>query len=241
MTGLLVSVRDRVEAELALAAGADLIDLKEPAAGSLGAVSLPAMHDVAVWLAERRPLSVALGELATLDQQLPAAVPAQARYAKLGLADCAKLPDWEDRWRGACDRLPTGVAPVAVVYADWASALAPAPEQVLAAAARANLRVLLIDTYKKQSGSLLDLWPVHQLHRFAAAVRSARLKLVLGGSLNLANIPTALEFEPDYIAVRGAVCRPNRSGRLDPELLTQVRAAVCGNPLNALSHCRGNA
>jgi uncharacterized protein (UPF0264 family) len=238
MTGLLVSVRDRLEAELALAAGADLIDLKEPATGSLGAVSLAVMHEVAVWLTGRRPLSVALGELATLDPQLPGAVPAQARYAKFGLADCAHLPDWEDRWRRACDRLPAGVAPVAVVYADWAGAATPAPEQVLAAAVRANLRVLLVDTYHKQSGSLLDLWPIEELHQFAAAVRRQRLKLVLGGSLNLANIPAALEFEPDYIAVRGAVCRPNRTGRVDRELLTQVRAIVCGNPLNELSRWR---
>ncbi|HEY5311247.1 MAG TPA: (5-formylfuran-3-yl)methyl phosphate synthase [Pirellulales bacterium] len=238
MTGLLVSVRDRLEAELALAAGADLIDLKEPAAGSLGAVSLPVMHDVAVWLAGRRPLSVALGELATLDPRLPGAVPAHASYAKLGLAACAGRPDWEDGWRGACQRLPAGVAPVAVAYADWIQAAAPAPQQVLATAARANVRVLLLDTFHKQSGNLFDLWPLDELRLFAAAVRRQELKLVLGGSLNLATIPTALKLEPDYIAVRGAVCRPSRSGRLDPQLLSQVRAAVSSNAPNELARAR---
>ncbi|MEX0712176.1 MAG: (5-formylfuran-3-yl)methyl phosphate synthase, partial [Pirellulales bacterium] len=38
MTKLLVSVRSLAEARLALAAGVDLIDLKEPARGSLGAL-----------------------------------------------------------------------------------------------------------------------------------------------------------------------------------------------------------
>ncbi len=37
MTRLLVSVRSAAEAEIALSAGADLIDVKEPSRGSLGA------------------------------------------------------------------------------------------------------------------------------------------------------------------------------------------------------------
>ena len=231
MTGLLVSARDRPEAETALAAGADLIDLKEPASGSLGAVSLSVMHEVALWLTGRARLSVALGELATLEPHLPDSVPSQVSYAKLGLAACAGLPDWEDRWRRACDRLPAAVAPVAVAYADWVLAGAPSPRQVLAAAARCGVGVMLIDTHGKRAGGLFEHWPAQDLAQFAAAVRSQRLKLVLGGSLGLATIAPALELEPDYIAVRGAVCRPSRSGRLDPELLAQVRAAICGKPI----------
>ena len=36
MTGLLVSVRSAEEAEIALAGGANLIDIKEPSRGALG-------------------------------------------------------------------------------------------------------------------------------------------------------------------------------------------------------------
>jgi uncharacterized protein (UPF0264 family) len=43
MTGLLVSVRDAAEAADALAGGADLIDVKEPNAGSLGAAGHPTL------------------------------------------------------------------------------------------------------------------------------------------------------------------------------------------------------
>ena len=39
MTGLLVSVRSASEARVALAAGVDVIDVKEPNRGSLGAAS----------------------------------------------------------------------------------------------------------------------------------------------------------------------------------------------------------
>src|SRR5712691_8352699 len=47
MTKFLASVRDVSEAEIALAAGADIIDLKEPARGALGAVE-PAIIAAAV-------------------------------------------------------------------------------------------------------------------------------------------------------------------------------------------------
>jgi uncharacterized protein (UPF0264 family) len=85
---------------------------------------------------------------------------------------------------------------------------------------------------------LFDHWPAAELAEFATAVRDERLKLVLAGSLSMAAIPTALKLKPDYVAVRGAVCRPSRSGRLDPELLAQVRSAVDGLPAKRLSGSR---
>lgn len=223
MTGLLVSVRDLGEAETSLAAGADLIDLKEPSAGSLGAVSPQTMQAVAQWLAGRRPLSVALGELDSLDPDVPAQIPVEAAYAKLGLARCAGWPDWPVRWQATCRQMPLGVQPVAVVYADWITAASPEPREILAAAADRGAPVVLIDTFDKRSGNLFDVWPVDELKLFAAAVRKHGLKLVLGGSLNLPTIEKALELEPDYIAVRGAACRLDRNGRLDGELVARIR------------------
>ncbi len=56
MTGLLVSVRDAEEAADAVAAGADLIDVKEPRGGSLGATSPAVMAEVVRSVAGRRPV-----------------------------------------------------------------------------------------------------------------------------------------------------------------------------------------
>ena len=44
MTALLASVRSVAEAELALAGGADVIDLKDPSQGALGALPLSLIH-----------------------------------------------------------------------------------------------------------------------------------------------------------------------------------------------------
>ena len=63
MTRLLVSVRSLDEARVALEAGVDLIDLKEPARGPLGAVDLEVVEAVSQFVASRVPTSTALGEL----------------------------------------------------------------------------------------------------------------------------------------------------------------------------------
>ena len=125
MTGLLVSVRDLNEARIALAAGVDLIDVKEPSRGSLGAASAEDWRSVVEFVAGRRPVSLALGELAEgIDpERLPSA--AGASFAKVGLADMRGDTGWPQCWRAVVENLPAGTRSVAVAYADWQSAGAP--------------------------------------------------------------------------------------------------------------------
>ena len=64
--GLLVSVRSAAEALAALAGGADVIDVKEPNQGSLGAADDDTISAVVRAVAGRAPVSAALGELVDL-------------------------------------------------------------------------------------------------------------------------------------------------------------------------------
>ena len=59
---LLVSVRSEAEVAAALAGGADLIDAKEPALGSLGPVGGAKLLAIAARVPETVPLSAALGD-----------------------------------------------------------------------------------------------------------------------------------------------------------------------------------
>ncbi len=63
MPRLLVSVRNSEEAAVALAAVVDLIDVKEPRSGSLGAATVDVIDGVLRLVNGHRPVSVALGEL----------------------------------------------------------------------------------------------------------------------------------------------------------------------------------
>jgi uncharacterized protein (UPF0264 family) len=228
VTKLLVSVRNREEAAVALAAGADLIDVKEPRRGSLGAADPGAIREVVDQAAGAIPVSAALGELTASTHAGPPALPSGIRFAKIGLAGCRSDETWPARWRAFVEALPGGTQPVAVVYADWRTCEAPPPDAVLSAAADIGCTVFLVDTYDKSRGGLFDHWPSAELSQWAEDARRLGGLLVLAGSLSLATIPSALELPPDYIAVRGAACRGGREGRLDQALLRELVRLVQG-------------
>lgn len=77
---LLVSVVDLAEAEAAWQGGADLIDIKNPTQGPLGAPSPTTIKSICTRLAKKRPTSVAIGEFPGR--------PGAAALAALGAAHC---------------------------------------------------------------------------------------------------------------------------------------------------------
>jgi len=89
MTLFLASVRDPAEAELALGAGADIVDLKDPGEGALGALSPDAIADCVSLVAGRAPVSATIGDRPLEGEAVRAAVLATAAlgvdYIKLGL------------------------------------------------------------------------------------------------------------------------------------------------------------
>jgi len=226
MTRLLVSVRDVDEARVALEAGVDLIDLKEPRRGPLGPVTTNVVQAAVELVAGRLPISAALGELTDWNPRAAAPLPHGLAFAKLGLAGCALLDDWPQRWEAALAQLPTRVAAVAVVYADQRAAHAPHPMEILDHGVRLGCRAVLVDTFSKTGPGLIDCWPPAKIERFVARVQQAGLWAVLAGSIRLPQLPQVLAANPDWIAIRGAVCRPSRDGRIDPRLLSAFRTAL---------------
>jgi uncharacterized protein (UPF0264 family) len=229
-TRLLVSVRNATEARAALAGGADLIDIKEPSRGSLGRPECGQIADVVGAVEGRVPVSVALGELNDWDAVRrtrvdgPESDPSLRRcqYVKLGLAGCGEQVDWPQRWSTATVALRP-VKPVSVVYADWQHCRAPRPAVVLRYAAEFGSAALLIDTFDKSSGGLFAVWPRHSLAEFFSEARSARIPIVLAGSLSAATFAQAAALHPDYLAVRGAVCHGSREGVVDSSRVRELR------------------
>jgi (5-formylfuran-3-yl)methyl phosphate synthase len=214
MTKLLVSVRNASEALTALDAGVDLIDIKEPDRGALGAADPATIAAVVSAVADRVPTSAALGELHSAGD-LPASLPAQLHFAKLGLAGCLHDSDWPTQWRAVMASLPSGIAPVAVAYADFRSALAPEPWSLLPLARELGCRGLLLDTFDKRGGGLGGSFNRADLQRWIAAVRSAGMMSVIAGGLGLDDVADIAKLRPDYIGVRGAACTGGRAGTVD--------------------------
>jgi uncharacterized protein (UPF0264 family) len=229
MTGLLVSVRNTDEAQQALAGGADVIDVKEPTRGALGAADPQVWADVRRATPSNVSVSVALGELTDDDIAERAACVRRVQYAKVGLAGCLGLASWQRSWERVLARLPAETERVAVGYADHRTAHAPDPFEVLRAASKVNCRTLLLDTFAKDQGDLFDHLDDDQLTRLARECHTAGIALALAGSLQLSSIDHALSFAPALVAVRGAACLGDRNGTVCHQLVKRLKGRITAN------------
>lgn len=235
MTQLLVSVRCAAEAEAALRGGAALIDVKEPAHGSLGRASDRTLAEVLGVVAGRRPVSAALGELLKSSGDDWPSDAASLAYVKWGLSGYEGRGEqvwrselwlafraWKERWPRC--------RPVAVAYADWQRAGAPQPEAVCAFAVENAAGAFLIDTWRKDGSTLLDWLALEEIARFQKQCRAAQVPLALAGSLGIAEMKTLLPLRPEWFAVRGAVCQGRQRGaRLEEGKVRQLFAYLSEN------------
>ncbi len=222
--GLLVSVRDAGEAAATVTAGAAIIDIKEPDRGPLGRADGEVVVAVCGLVAGRAATTLACGELAAGVDAIVSHVAAIAaagdgRFGRLGVkagpADLS-LDGWERAFGRLAAGLPDAAEPVAVAYADWWRAAAPAPELILAAAARAGAATVLIDTFDKSGPGLFATVPVQTVAAWRVTAAAAGLQLALAGRLAAADVATAFRLGSDICGVRSAACRGGRHGHLDP-------------------------
>ena len=228
MAGLLVSVRNSKEALAALAGGADIIDVKEPLAGSLGSATPQIWGEIAQVIGDRKPLSAALGELTDWDGTLPSE---PFRYVKWGLSGL-RGNALRDRLASAFfDVGESSLLPVAVAYADFERAGCPRPLEILELAAGMGAPVLLIDTFVKDGRVLTDFCDLEEIATLRHRSAGMGMALALAGSLNKASIEILAPFGPDWFAVRGAVCSGSRTGEIDSQLVRAMAQLI--NPLEA--------
>jgi uncharacterized protein (UPF0264 family) len=105
-----------------------------------------------------------------------------------------------------------GCRAVAVAYADWRRAGAPAPEEVCDFAAAHSAGAFLLDTWGKDGSTLLDWLTLPKIERLVERCRAAEVPVALAGSLGAAEMRTLLSLRPDWFAVRGSACQGRRRG-----------------------------
>jgi (5-formylfuran-3-yl)methyl phosphate synthase len=224
----LVSVRSGAEALVALEGGADVVDVKEPRNGALGAAEVRVWREVLGVLQGRVVVSVALGELLDDESEARAGETRGFSFAKIGFAGCEGIGDWGVRWERVIEKLPVGVEAVPVAYADWGNAGSPQPMEVLSLAEESVARMMLIDTFDKCAGSLLDVLPMEKLRGIARQATKRGVRLALAGSLVSESIERVLELAPAYVGVRGAACVGGRDGTIDLGRVKSLAEVVRG-------------
>ncbi|KKM08947.1 hypothetical protein SY88_21025 [Clostridiales bacterium PH28_bin88] len=232
---LLVSVVDAAEALAALEGGADIIDVKNPLEGALGANFPWRIREIAGLMPGGRELSATLGDAACLPgaYSLAAAGAAWcgARYVKVGLygMENGEAAIYFLRQVNRAIRLVTGEQGqvIAVGYADAGRVGAMPPAELPRVAAEAGVHGCMLDTAVKDGASLLRVMTMHELARFVRETRARRLVCGLAGSLGSEDLPAVRELGPDVVGVRSAACRGDRvRGRVDSELVSELRRAL---------------
>lgn len=237
---LLVSVRSADEALAALAGGADVIDVKEPAAGSLGAASPSVCGAIAAVVGQQKPWTMACGELAAgadrLAEHLAATWRALATGGaeerpfpwaiKVGLAGCGHGQAWRRELAAIRQQLPPGVGQVLVIYADAKDSDAPTASAVIELAAELRAEGVLVDTFDKGAAGLLGHCSVPQLQAWQQAAVAAGSRFAVAGKLRVEEFSTVHAINADIIAVRSAVCSQGRSGPVEPLLVQRACQAL---------------
>lgn len=215
--GLLVSVRDAEEAEAAVKAGADLIDVKDPTRGPLGMAHHEPVSAVIDAVGGDVPISAALGEWS--DSILTDAhwhLELDLQYVKWGLAGYKGGPAWGEDLLETRREVPRGIEVVAVAYADWEKANSVPPAEVVKFAKRFRYKAFLLDTFQKDGKTLLDYMKPPALTELVSSLQRGMVQVALGGSLKPEQLKHLKDVTPDWYAVRGSVCAGGkRDGVLD--------------------------
>jgi uncharacterized protein (UPF0264 family) len=229
---LLVSVRSPVEVEPALRGGADILDAKEPARGSLGAVSPDVLGGIVARIPPQVQLSIALGDLFTLEdvwqaiEHLPDLTGRARIYLKLGFAGVRSFERVRALLEVAADAArshPASPSIVAVAYADSEFAGTIPPRSVFRAAAGVPASGVLLDTYLKAEGNLFTWIEPSELTGLMVRAHGTGMLAAVAGSLTVEHLKPVCAAGADIVGVRGAACSEGREGAVCLSKVRQLR------------------
>ncbi len=206
MTQILISVTSIAEAQLALDCGADIIDLKDPSAGALGALPLSLIKEIVGHINGRKLVSATIGDLPmdaeTIVKRVTLLAEIQVDYIKIGFFEAA---DFNTCLAGLKLVTQNGTKLIAVLFAEY-----DYPESLFELIKEAGFIGIMLDTAKKNGQTFFDYYSVQQRKEFANKILSLDLTFGLAGSLKLENLVMAKQFNPSYIGFRGGVCDDNK-------------------------------
>lgn len=237
---LMVSVISPEEVSIAIAGGADILDIKNPAEGSLGAPKAQILQSITAITPDSVQVSVAIGDMPNL--------PGTASLAALGAASCGvdyvKVglygPKSEEEaiymlkaLRQAVRAFPN-VKIIAAGYADAQRSGTLDPRLLPGIARKAGISGCLLDTYVKDGRNLFDFLDLEIIRALAMEAHAGELLFALAGALQAEHLQLVQEAGADIVGVRTAACRDNqRKGAIDIDKIRLLRLQMAQLTLEA--------
>ena len=244
MTGMLASVSNLNEAKIALHANVDIIDLKDPTHGALGAVTTEIAQEVVKFVSGQCLVSATIGDLPMHATLIGKAISTMAStdvdIIKVGVFD--KLTDEviaslkEQAINGAKGFNGKKFTIVIVFFVDKGLDL-----EKMSDLAKAGIRGVMLDTADKTKGNLRTHMEDDEIKNFVIQSKSYGLLAGLAGSLKASDIAPLLELEPDYLGFRGALCQDDsRIQALNSSSVRNIRSLITNAKEDAV-HARAGS
>ncbi len=223
MTGMLASVNSVAEAKVVFDAGVDIIDIKNPQEGALGALEINSVKDIVKIINGEILTSATIGDINSDDSKLLDYIFNMADtgvdYVKVGLFDVNPSDYFI---KTITDAANNGIKLVIVLFAENYQG-----EASIASLLQTGIVGIMLDTKEKKGKNLLAILNEDELQSFVETAKKFNLLTGLAGSLNFENIQSLLKLNSDYLGFRGALCSGNdRVKTVNAEQVKNIREAV---------------
>ncbi len=223
MTGMLASVMNKEEALAVLKVGVDIIDLKQPSKGALGALEITEVAEIVRAIKGQTRISATIGDLPMEPERVFNAIKKMAKtqvdYIKIGIFPNG---DRQATLHKLSELKSLKLSLIAVLFADALPNL-----DIIQVLKQVGFTGVMLDTLDKKQGSLVDIMSFQQIHAFVNEAQKQTLLSGLAGSLKKSDIQMLMTLKPDYLGFRGALCfQENRVSSLTYDAVVRVKAEI---------------
>ncbi|MRG77437.1 MAG: (5-formylfuran-3-yl)methyl phosphate synthase [ANME-2 cluster archaeon] len=229
---LLVSPINLEEAKAAYNGGADIIDVKNPKEGSLGA-NFPWVIRSVKEAMGKTPVSATIGDMnykpGTASLAALGAAVSGADYVKVGLYDVQTTEQAIDMVEHVVKSVKDYDPSKKVVisgYADYKRINSIPLRELPPICADYGADVVMMDTGIKDGRSTFEFMTNEELSQFVESAHDLGLISAIAGNIKFEDIEAINQIGPDVIGIRGCVCGGDRNSTIQQKLVEELRSMM---------------
>lgn len=230
---LLVSPINLEEAKAAYNGGADIIDVKNPKEGSLGANFPWVIRSVKEAMGPETPVSATIGDMnykpGTASLASLGAAVSGADYVKVGLYDIQTTEQAIDMVEHVVKSVKDYDPDKKVVisgYADYKRINSIPLRELPSVCADYGADVVMMDTGIKDGRSTFEFMTNEELSQFVESARDLGLVSAIAGNIKFEDIEAINQIGPDIIGIRGCVCGGDRNSTIQQKLVEELKSMM---------------
>jgi (5-formylfuran-3-yl)methyl phosphate synthase len=229
---LLISPINTEEAQEAILGGADIIDVKNPKEGSLGANFPWVIKSIRELTPKNMLVSATLGDVpykpGTVSLAAAGAVLSGADYIKVGLygtRNYLEAREVMDNVVKTVKDLNDDILVVASGYADAHRVGAVDPMEIPRVAADSGADLAMVDTAVKDGKTLFDFMDEEVISKFTEDAHERGLQNALAGSIKEEQLKILHDLGCDVVGIRGAACTggDRNSGKINRGAVSRLK------------------